>query len=205
MRFPKVARLAAASALATVTLGLAGPLQAASAAPLPLDWTADVDSTVAGLVNTTVEFPQGSFVGNVDLDAGTLQGDIDLPAGTMEFNALGLIPTLVEVQVVPLGDVTGTVDLSTLDVTADLQFDIVLTDFQLAGIPMLDAAQECRTVSPIDVSLTGELDPSLLSETMSGTYTIPQFAGCGFFEAFINLFTAGPNNTISGTFAQPTA
>ncbi|HET6952631.1 MAG TPA: lipase family protein [Acidimicrobiales bacterium] len=195
------ARIVAATALGALAVGTVGAAPPASAAPIVLDWTADVDSQVGGLINKTVEFPQGTFAGEVDLGTGGLTGDIALPPGTLTFNAFGLIPVTTEIKVEPEGPVTGAIDLTDLSVTANLSFDIKITQFKLAGLSVLNANNDCRTTAPIAAALAGQLDPSLGAATLAGTYTIGNFSGCGFFGAFVNLFTAGPNNSLTASLA----
>lgn len=194
-------RAAAAAALMGVAAGLLGTAQPAAAAPIVLDWNADVQSQVGGLINQPVTFPQGTFLGEVDLGTGGLSGDIELPAGQLTFNAFGLLPVVTEIKVVPEGPATGTIDLTDLSVTADLTFDIVLTRFDLLGIGVLDPNAECRTIDPITTNLTGQLDPSLGAATLSGDYAIGNFAGCGWLESFVNLFTVGTNNSLTADLA----
>jgi Secretory lipase len=201
MRRGRTARVVTATALAAVALGVAGTAPPASAAPITLDWSADIDSTIAGLINKTVEFPEGTFDGQVDLSTGEMTGDIALPTATLTFNAFGLIPVRTDIQVVPEGPVTGTVDITTMRVTADLTFDIVIPRFQLAGVGVLNPSAECRTVEPVQATLTGTLDPSLGAASLTGTYAIGNFQGCGFFGSFINLFTVNPNNTLTAQLA----
>ena len=201
MRLRTPARVLAATTVAALTACLVGAAPPASAAPIVLDWTADVDSQVGGLINQTLTFPQGSFAGEVDLGTGALEGDIDLPPGELAFNAFFLIPVTTEIEVVPEGPVTGTVDVTDLSVTADLTFDIRITDFTILGIPALDPATECRTIDPITTNLTGDLDPSLGAASLTGTYAIGNLSGCGFWESFVNLFTVGTNNSLTADLA----
>src|SRR5918998_6959466 len=192
---------AAAAALMGVTAGLVGSPPPVAAAPIVLDWTAEVESQVGGLINQPLTFPQGTFAGEVDLGTGAMSGDIDLPAGTLTFSAFGLLPVISEIKIVPEGPVTGSIDLTDLSVTADLRFDIVMTRFDLWGIGVLDPTAECRTIDPVSTSLTGQLDPTLGAATLSGTYAIGDFANCGWLEGFVNLFTVGPNNTLTADLA----
>ena len=201
MRLGRTARVVTATALAAVALGVAGAAPPASAAPITLDWTADVDSNVGGLINKTLEFPQGSFDGEVDLSTGAMSGDIELPAATLNFNAFGLIPVQTDIQVVPEGPVTGTVDIATMQITANLTFDIVIPRFRLIGVGVLNPNAECRTVEPVQATLTGTLDSSLGAASLTGSYAIGNFEGCGFFGSFINLFTVNPNNTLTANLA----
>src|SRR5690606_7044470 len=141
--------------------GMVGAAPPASAEPIVLDWTADVTSQVGGLINQPLNFPQGTFAGEGDLGTGGLSGDIELPSRDLDFNAFGFIPVTTEIMVVPEGPVTGSIDLTDLSVTAELEFDIVMTEFSILGLGVLDPLAECRTVEPISASLTGQLDPSL--------------------------------------------
>jgi hypothetical protein len=190
-----------ATALAAMTLGVAGTAPPASAAPITLDWTADIDSTIGGLINKTVEFPEGSFAGQVDLSTGAMTGDIELPTATLNFNAFGLIPVQTDIKVVPEGPVTGTVDIATMQVTATMSFDIVIPRFRLIGVGVLNPDAECRTVDPVQATLSGTLDSSLGAASLTGTYAIGNFQGCGFFGSFINLFTVNPDNTLTANLA----
>ena len=192
---------AAVAALMGVTAGLVGSAPPVAAAPIVLDWNADVESQVGGLINQPLTFPQGTFAGEVDLGTGAMSGDIDLPAGTLTFSAFGLLPVISEIKIVPEGPVTGSIDLTDLSVTADLRFDIVMTRFDLLGIGVLDPTAECRTIDPVSTSLTGQLDPTLGAATLSGNYAIGNFANCGWLEGFVNLFTVGPNNTLTADLA----
>jgi hypothetical protein len=38
--------------------------------------------------------------------------------------------------------------------------------------------------------------------TVSGTYTVPRFAGCGLITPVLNLTITGPGNTISLTLGK---
>ena len=201
MRRGKHARLLAGTVLSALTVGMVGAAPPASAEPIVLDWTADVTSQVGGLINQPLDFPQGTFAGEVDLGTGGLSGDIDLPSGDLDFNAFGFIPVETEIKVVPEGPVTGSIDLTDLSVTAELEFDIVMTEFSILGLGVLDPLAECRTVEPISASLTGQLDPSLGAASLDGTYSIGNFSGCGWLEVFVNLFTVGTNNTLSADLA----
>ncbi len=201
MRRGRLARLLAGSVLSALTVGMVGTAQPASAEPIVLDWTADVTSQVGGLINQPVTFPQGAFAGEVDLGTGGLTGDIELPPGDLDFNAFGLLPVTTQIKVVPEGPVTGSIDLTDLSVTADLDFDIVITEFTILGLGVLDPLAECRTIDPISTSLTGQLDPSLGAASLTGSYAIGNFSGCGWMEGFVNLFTVGPNNTLSADLA----
>ena len=198
----RVAAVAAALTAATA-LSVVGAAQPASAAPLPIDWEADVTATVGGLVNQSATMNDGRFVGEVELETGTLSGDMTLPAATLEFNALGLLPVSTTFEVNTVEAVSGTVDLATMAIDASYTFDIEFTSMSLMWVlPMLDPALTCMTSTPITVDLTGTLDPAA-GATLTGQWAFPEMKDCGGWMGLINGFIVGPNNTIEATITPP--
>jgi hypothetical protein len=198
----RVAAVAAALTAATA-LSVVGAAQPASAAPLPIDWEADVTATVGGLVNQSATMNDGRFVGEVELDNGTLSGDMTLPPATLEFNALGLLPVSTTFEVNTVEPVSGTVDLTTMAIEASYTFDIEFTSMSLMWVlPMLDPALTCMTSTPITVNLTGTLDPAA-GATLTGQWAFPEMKDCGGWMGLINGFIVGPNNTIEATITPP--
>lgn len=198
----RVAAVAAALATATA-LSVVGAAQPASAAPMPIDWEADVTAQVGGLVNTAATMNDGRFVGEVELETGTLSGDMTLPAATLEFNALGLLPVTTTFEVNTVEPVSGTVNLQTMAIDASYTFDIEFTSMSLMWLlPMLDPALTCMTSAPITVDLTGTLDPAA-GATLTGQWAFPEMKDCGGWMGLINGFVVGPNNTIEATITPP--
>ena len=198
----RVAAVAAALTAATA-LSVVGAAQPASAAPLPIDWEADVTAQVGGLVNQSATMNDGRFVGEVELDNGTLSGDMTLPPATLEFNALGLLPVSTTFEVNTVEPVSGTVDLTTMAIEASYTFDIEFTSMSLMWVlPMLDPALTCMTSTPITVNLTGTLDPAA-GATLTGQWAFPEMKDCGGWMGLINGFIVGPNNTIEATITPP--
>jgi hypothetical protein len=197
MSIGKRVRATLAGAVAVLVIGVAGMAQPASAADLPINLAGEVDSHLAALINSDVTFP-ATFNGGADLTAGTISGTFATEPGTLTFNALGLLPATAVTDLHFTGPVTGTVDLATLEVNVTATFTIELTSFSLLGIPVLDPALTCGTVSPITAELSGVFDPAT-GIVMEGTYTIPPFQNCGGFNDLITLFTSGPGHTIEAT------
>jgi hypothetical protein len=189
--------LATGAVVAAVLFTVGVTAQPASTAELPINLAGDVDSHLAGLINSDVTFA-AEFNGAADVTAGTISGTFDTEPGTLTFNALGILPVTSETDLHFTGPVTGTVDLATLQVDVTATFTIELTSFNILGIPFLDPALTCETVSPITAELSGQYDPST-GIVMSGTYTIPAFQNCGGFNDFITLFTSGSGHTIEAT------
>jgi len=69
----------------------------------------------------------------------------------------------------------------------------------IAGLP-LPVPAGCETVTPVTITVTSQPGFSVVNGgTVTGTYTIPQFAGCGLLTPIINLSIPGSGNTISLT------
>jgi hypothetical protein len=198
----RVAAVAATVATATA-LSVVAAAPPASAAPLPLDWEADVTATVGGLVGQTATMNDGRFVGEVALETGTITGDMELPPATIEFGALGLLPITTTFEVNQVEPVSGTVDLQTFAIDASYTFDIEFTSMSMLWfVPMLDPALTCLTSTPITVDLTGTLDP-VAGATLTGDWTFPAMKDCGFWNDIISGFVASPDNTITATITPP--
>jgi len=200
MRLRTRVRALVGAGLAAAVVAAVAPAEPAGAQALPVDLTGSATSHIAALINADVEF-RASFSGQANLATGEITGDIQSEPGTLTFNALGILPATntLDVRFEPL---TGTVDVATLAVTVQATFDVEITSFKLFGFEGLDPAHDCVTTTPITTTLTGTLDPTT-GITLSGTYAIPAFAGCGAWEPWINLFASGPGNTIEATLAPP--
>lgn len=101
------------------------------------------------------------------------------------------------------GTATGTVNFTTNAVTTTATDTIKLTSLKVAGVPIL-VGPSCET-SPTTISVSSQAGFNVLNGgTLSGTYTIPQFAHCGLATLLINLTLPGPGNTISLTLGKGT-
>jgi hypothetical protein len=197
MRLGKRARALLGACAAALAVGVVGA-QPASATPLP-PMSGPVESHLAALINSDITF-DGTFQGDVDLATSRVTGTFATSPGELSFSALGIIPVTTGVELEFTEPVTGTVDLTDLTVDVTATFNIRLTSMTFFGIPVLDAAQTCQTVSTVSTNLTGTFDPAT-GIVMTGEYAIPNFEGCGFFQDWINLFTVGSGNTINTNLA----
>jgi hypothetical protein len=137
-----------------------------------------------------------------------LDGQPMLPPAPGSFYAFGFVPTTATMQLTQIG-------LATIDIffmadgsddalaTARLKLSARLFDATVNGVP-LDLGPNCRTAVPIDAVLTA--NPLTYSITqggvLSGTVTIPPFAGCGVTEDLDPILTglvSGPGNYVKMT------
>jgi hypothetical protein len=160
----------------------------------------NVDATThMKTLNTDIVIKGGRFKGGIDFGTGELRGNITLPATTFSFpEGIGLVTATA--KIVPVGPVTGMVDLSTLTVTATSSFNIRIVSAYLAGTTSPNLVGDyCRTSSPVTVTMSGAASLGEAS-TFSGQFTMPKLWYCGVAQTTaLNLALAGPGNTFTAT------
>ncbi|MGC1286918.1 MAG: hypothetical protein WA895_28720 [Streptosporangiaceae bacterium] len=201
--------LAASAAAAVAGIAAATPALASPAAPIaPSDSTVSVSYPVTGstfikAIGSTIDLGPGTLSTTADLTTSTLTGTLTLPPATGSFKELGLIPVTATTEMIQDGTATGTVNFTTNAVTTTATDTIKLTSLKVAGVPIL-VGPSCET-SPTTISVSSQAGFNVLNGgTLSGTYTIPQFAHCGLATLLINLTLPGPGNTISLTLGKGT-
>jgi hypothetical protein len=201
--------LAASAAAAVAGIAAATPALASPAAPTaPSDSTVSVSYPVTGstfikAIGSTIDLGPGTLSTTADLTTSTLTGTLTLPPATGSFKELGLIPVTATTEMIQDGTATGTVNFTTNAVTTTATDTIKLTSLKVAGVPIL-VGPSCET-SPTTISVSSQAGFNVLNGgTLSGTYTIPQFAHCGLATLLINLTLPGPGNTISLTLGKGT-
>jgi hypothetical protein len=201
----KVARTVAA--LGLVTAGIAGGVATAGPAAadpiLPIDWNIDATTTIAGL-GLTQDVTGGSFVGAADLGNGTVSGTLSLPPADTSIEILGINLADVGFAIEPVGPTTGTVNLSTLNVSMTSSFNIKIPHLNPLGIDRLNlVGSRCQTATPITLTMSGPVD-LVNGSTFTGEFSIPKFRNCGLLTFALNLIIPGDGNTFTAT-ATPKA
>lgn len=173
--------------------------QASAANPtFPFDWNINA-STHLKKLNQTVNVPQGSFTGSVDLVTGELTGSIALPPASSTVKLAGLPLATATFQISQVQPVSGHVDFATLQATATSVFNIKVVKASPVGLPFVNlVGNSCTTAQPVTVTMSG-LASLTSSSTFSGTYTIPPLKSCGLATAALNLVVPGPGNTFTAT------
>jgi hypothetical protein len=185
-----------------VLLGALGALPsgpAGASSRLALDWTVSATTHLSKL-NMNVTPPPGTFKGKVNLKNGRITGHLSLPPAhtTIAVAGLGLVTATFEVKTTR--PVTGTLDLSTLQVSTTSTFRVLVPSVTPAGLPVNLAPAGCATATPVTLSLGGKASLTGPSR-FSGSYTIPAFAHCGALTVPFDALVSGPNNAFSATFA----
>jgi hypothetical protein len=167
-------------------------------------------------LGSDIAFPQGRFDGALLGLSGRvpITGKLTIPQTSSYFVAFRFMPATGTVELVPDGDVTGSVQVLTgkdtncqqtqtnlcadSDVTAKVF--IKLSDVEVDG-KALDVGPDCRTTQPAAVTLKALLPltfPARPAKATS-TFTTPPFAGCRGHEDLSRLFSglvSGPGNTL---------
>jgi hypothetical protein len=163
-------------------------------AGFPFNYWIDASTTLAKL-NQTVTIPRGTFKGTIDIANSTLTGSIKLPPAQTPVAIAGLPLATATFKVAEVQPVTGTIDFSTLKVTATSVFNIKLVSLTPVGLPFINlVGDSCKTSKPVSVTMSGGLAPPLV---FTGTYTIPPLKNCGAATTALNLAVPGPGNTFT--------
>jgi hypothetical protein len=199
-------RLRGGASMAGVAVVAAATLMASSAgasADTTLKATYPVNgSSFLATPGATLPLGPGKLAATVDLDTGAVTANLTLPNATGSFKEFGLIPVTATAAITQDGPTTGTLNLSTGAVQTTSNITMRLVSLSVAGINV-PVGSVCQTSSPVSVTLNSQPGFSVLKGgTVTGSYTIPPFAGCGLATLLINLTLPGPNNTITLTLGK---
>ena len=188
----------AATALlgATTALAVAAPAQAA---PIPINFNNVTGTTHLAKPNVDVAVPQSTVQTQVDLETGTVTGTANLADLTAKLDLAGLIGVTSTVRIVPVGGLTGTIDLAASKLSTTTMFTLQVIDVHLDAAPRINlVTSRCRTVRASTLTLNNTTPVDIFQPiTTVGTYTIPPFTGCGLLTPLLSLLLSGPNNTMT--------
>jgi hypothetical protein len=190
----------AATALvaATTAVAVAAPAQAA---PIPISFNNVTGTTHLAKPNIDVAVPKSTVQTQVDLETNTVTGTANLANLTAKLNLANLIGVTSTVKIVPVGGLTGTIDLGASKLSTTTKFTLAVVDVHLDAAPRINLVpSSCRTVRATTLTLTNTTPVDLFQPiTMVGTYTIPPFTRCGILTPLLSLLLAGPNNKMTLT------
>lgn len=195
-----MAATAIAGLLALATIA-ATPAAASAATVLKVRYPVH-GSTFLKAANATVTLGPGALRSRVNLSNGNVTASLNLPPATGSFKEFGLIPVTATVAFIQNGPTTGKVNLNTGAVTTSSSITLQITSLSVAGLPV-PVGPSCESATPASVALASQPGFSIVNGgTVSGTYTVPPFAGCGLITPVLNLTITGPGNTISLTLGK---
>jgi hypothetical protein len=188
----------------TALLGAAAAVTVATpaqAAPIPINFNNVTGTTHLARPNVDVAVPTSSVQTQVDLETNTVTGTANLADLTAKLNLANLIGVTSTVKIVPVGGLTGTIDLGASKLSTTTRFTLQVIDVHLDVAPRVNLVKSsCRTVRASTLTLNNTTPVDLFQPiTMVGTYTIPPFTGCGILTPLLSLLLSGPNNTMTLT------
>lgn len=194
---------------ATIAAAGVGAL-ALTAAPAPATAAAKADdgltvaykaqgSTTVKKTNSTVTIAPTKLVTTLAQDS-TLKGHMRIAPATTEFKLLGFVPVKATVSFKQAKPLTGKLSKKSgggFTATATAYYTLRLSDATAAGLP-LPLGDKCQTVSPVALAAAtpeGQSFDLTKGGTLSGSFTIPNFANCNLQEVLLNQLVPGPDNT----------
>lgn len=190
--------LATAAGLAVTAGGIAtAGAASASAASSGLTVKYKVTgSTFIKSVNTTVSLGPGTLKSTVNLHNGKLTASLTLPPASVSFKEFGLVPVSATTEFVQDGPTTGQLNVNTGAVSTTSKIILKLTSMTVAGVPV-PVPSTCQS-APATIQLASLKGFSVVNGgNLAGTYTIPDFSGCGLLTPVLNLTIPGSGNTIA--------
>ncbi|MEP9361482.1 hypothetical protein ABLE68_00860 [Nocardioides sp. CN2-186] len=203
---------AAAVALSGLMTGslLAAPAEATKPQPLRLTWNADATTTVKKL-GTEIAFPTTQFTGTIKPLKRKLSGPLTLPAAKTAAGLGDLDLVHITMEVADPSPVRGSIDVDdTLwTITAKQSFAVHITKVFGLGDLINLVKPGCGTARTT-ATLRGTVDFAKAGQpggpddyTMSGTYPIPEFTGCGaLMDSLLTSLVSGPDNPLSVHFTS---
>ncbi|SDI46988.1 hypothetical protein SAMN05192558_104325 [Actinokineospora alba] len=140
----------------------------------------------------------GGLDAKFDPATSAFKADLRLNKSSIRFDLFGFLPVSASLDFQPQGDTTGTFTDGV--VRSNSKVKIGVANLRLFGMPISRTTGGFLSSTPADISLTSApgFDP-VKGGTLSGTYTIPLFAGSPQFAPTVNALVAGPGNTVSIT------
>ena len=173
----------------------------AQAAPIAINFNNVTGTTHLAKPNVDVAIPTSSVQTELDLDTNTVSGSVNLADLTVKMKLAHLLGVTSTVKIVPVGGLTGTVDLGASKLSTTTKFTLQVVDVHQDALPRINLVKKgCRTAKPSTLTLNNTTPVELFKPiTMVGTYTIPRFTGCGLLTPLLTLLLSGPNNAMTLT------
>ena len=151
-------------------------------------------STHFGAAGVDARLGPGMLSGVFDSAAASYTGDLSLPPTTVSYTLLGFLQGTATLRFAETGKTTGSVAGGAL--TLDSPVTVGVTDAALLGLPLVRSSTTCQTAAPADLSLTsGTGFQPVKPATLTGTFSLPAFSGCGMFDGLLgSWFSGGVDN-----------
>jgi hypothetical protein len=184
--------------------------QPKAAKPFSLTWNAAATTTATKL-GQQIDFPATTFTATIRPKKRTLSGPLVLPPATTAIKLGQLDLVKITMQVAEPSQVTGKIKVDGPVWTIDAQqsYRVLITKVTgPAGLVNL-VKPGCGTARTT-ATLSGTVDFAKVGApggpgdyTMSGSYPIPEFTGCGLLmDGLLSSLVAGPGNPLSVHFTS---
>lgn len=208
------ARRTAATTLAAATLVSGATIMATGADAARATTKAAAQDTVWNLgydtsATTTIKkmnqssTTSGFTFSTVHLEQGTLNSDLMLKDFKTPVKVASIPLAYATIATEPVGKVTGTINTTTHKVTQTQKAYLHIKDISATGHGLINlVGANCRTKTPVDIPVSGTMNGGFDTLKLSGTFTIPEFTGCGLggiLNGVVNSQVSGPGNTITLT------
>lgn len=155
---------------------------AASGSSLPLTGTIDAD----------LELATGMF--NADLSIDPTSGSFPILKGLSHLKAYA------QVEFEQVEQTTGTLQNGVLTSKSTLYVKVPMVYAKIFGFKLpLGGGSECKTMDPVTINMQtpdGESFQPASGGNLTGSYTLPPLQHCGALTDILNLYLAGPSNSI---------
>jgi hypothetical protein len=184
--------------------------QPKAAKPFSLTWNAAATTTATKL-GQQIDFPATTFTAKIRPKKRTLSGPLVLPPATTSIKLGQLDLVKITMQVAEPSKVTGKINVDGTVWTIDAQqsYRVLITKVTgPAGLVNL-VKPGCGTARTT-AALSGTVDFAKVGApggpgdyTMSGSYPIPEFSGCGLLmDGLLSSLVSGPDNPLSVHFTS---
>lgn len=159
-----------------------------------------VGTSYIAKTKSTIELKPTTLTTDLDIDTGDFTGSLPLPGTSTEFKAAGFLPVKANVDFIPVGSVTGRIDLTQTQakVNATARYYVKLSNIKIVGFPTF-AGSKCQTKVPVSIPVATPADEGfdiIEGGNLTGTYSIGSFENCGLNTALINALVPGGGNTV---------
>lgn len=176
--------------------------------PIVLSWAANATTTVKKL-GQRVDFPTTSFTGTIQPLERTLAGPLVLPPAKTSVKLGDLDLVRITMEAADPSPVSATIDVDDTLWTVHAQQTFAIKIRRLSGpANLVNLVKPGCGTAPTTADLTGTVDFAKVGQpggpgdyTMSGSYTIPEFTGCGpVMSSLLTSLVSGPGNPLSVHF-----
>ena len=138
----------------------------------------------------------GGTTAAVGLQSGSFSGNLTLARTTGSLMALGFLPVVAKVDIVPTAPVTGVLANGVLNANAKVR--IKLRQVTLAGLELAGGTScQAKDISSINLKSTDKFFYPLEGGTLVGVFGISDLVNCGFLTGIVSPLTAGTGNAIA--------